>query len=433
MHASTAMATVTAITAAMTVALGAGPAKAAPAATDAVAVPCGTGALAAGIDGARDGATLSLAPRCTYELTAALPAISQDLTIRGNSSTIERSYRPGTPAFSILTVNPGADLVISDLNFRNGGSAGSGPPPADTSAGGAIDNNGNLTVTGGNFTGSSASDGGAILNGAGRLKVRDAVFAANSAVNGGAIENNGTMVLSRSAVAGNTASSLGGGVATAGDATVADGSFTGNTASAGGGMWTTVAATVTGTVFRVNKAGAGGGIFNDSSMTLAASHLVSNTAAGSGGGLYNDLFGAATVTGTSFGGNHALFGGGIDNEDVATLSGSHLYGNFARHVGGGIYTDWVLAVADSQIVRNSAATDGGGIYNDDFFGPPGTVKLSDTELLDNRPDNCAQCELGRGLLRLRPRVRQMTGRRWPGGRPMTGFAAAAASSTVGRH
>ena len=414
------------VTAAITVALGAGPAEAARAASRDVPVPCGAGALAAGITGAGAGAILSLAPHCTYKLAAALPAISQDLTIRGNRATIERSYRAGIPAFSILTVSAGADLAIGNLNFRNGGSAGSSQP-ADTPAGGAIDNNGNLTVRGGNFTGNSASDGGAIQNGEGSLTVRDAVFAGNSAVNGGAVENNGTMLLSRSTITGNTASNLGGGVASAGDATVANSSLTGNTASQGGGMWTTVTADVTGGGFRGNKAAAGGGIFNDNSITLAGSQIVGNKATFSGGGVYNDLFGDATVTGTSFRQNHALTGGGIENEDVATLSRSQLYGNTAGQFGGGIYNDWVLTVADSQIVRNMAATGGGGFYIGADFGPPGTLALSGSVVFANRPDNCEGCELSRGLLRPAPRVRRLTGRRWPGGRRMTGVVPAAPS------
>jgi hypothetical protein len=424
---------VAAIAGCMTVALGVGPAQAAPAATGAVRVPCAASALAAGIADARAGETLSLAPHCTYVLTAGLPAISQELTILGNRATIERSYRPGIRDFSILTVSPGADLAIGNLNFRHGGSAGSGPPPADTSAGGAIDNNGNLTVNGGDFTGNSASDGGAIQNGSGSLSVRNAVFDGNRAVNGGAVENNGTMVLSHSTVTGNTASSLGGGVATAGGATVADCSIAGNTAFEGGGMWTTVTAAVTGGEFRGNKAAAGGGIFNDNLMTLAGSRVVGNTAAFSGGGVYNDLFGDVTVTSSSFRQNHAQTGGGIENEDFATLSRSQLYGNTAGQFGGGIYNDWVLTVAGSQIVRNIAATGGGGIYLGDSFGPPGTLALSGSAVFANRPDNCEGCELDRGLLRLRPRVRPAADRHWPGGRRMTGFVATAPGRPGDRH
>jgi predicted outer membrane repeat protein len=427
MHAKPLTIVLSVVTAWATVALGAGFGQEARAATDAAYLPCGPAALVAGIAGAGSGATLSLAPHCTYELTAALPAVNQDLTIRGNGATIERSFSPGVPDFSILTVNQG-NLVISDLSFRNGGSGEIGAPLAFGSAGGAIDNYGNLTVTGGDFTSSSTADGGAILNEFGNLSVRDAVFAGNAAVNGGAIENNGTMVVTNSTFTANTATSLGGAVATAGDATVSGGTFSGNTAESGGGMWSTITAAVTGSDFRGDKAGLGGGVFNDGFMTFTGGQLVSDTASYAGGGIYNDEFGEATVTGTAFLRNTALFGGGMDNEDIAALSGSPMYGNSAGQVGGGIYTDWVLTVADSQILRNVAAAGGGGIYNSSSFGPPGYVALSDSAVLDNRPDNCEGCQpdgapRGLGARRAR-RVGRATIRRWPGGRPMPSFPAA---------
>ena len=433
MHSKVTKGVVLVIAAGMPLALGAGPAQAALALADAVTVPCGEGALGAAITAAGNGAILSLAPRCTYELTAALPAISQDLTIAGNDATVERSLAPGTPAFSILTVNPDVDLSVSNLNFRNGGS-GAGGALGDTPAGGAIDNGGNLAVSGGNFTDNTAADGGAILNGDGSLNVTDAVFADNTANNGGAVENNGAMVLAGSTFTGNTASEFGGAVATAANsagAKVTGCEFTGNTAGAGGGIWTTATSTVTGSQFRRNNAANGGSLFNDDSLTLTGSQVVGNTAT-SGGGMYNDLFGNATVTGTVFRQNHAVTGGGINNQDVATISGSHLLGNSADQLGGGIYTDWVLDVTGSFIVGNNAAS-GGGIYNDDAFGPPGTVTLSDSIVAANQPDNCAQCGPGSGPLRLRQRLGRTTRRHWPGGRLMTGIAAAVPARGHGLH
>src|SRR5450755_330001 len=75
-------------------------AQAAPAAR----VPCAAASLAAAISGAADGATVSLTSGCAYVLTAALPAITQDLTIAGNGATLRRSAAPGTLVFSILRV-----------------------------------------------------------------------------------------------------------------------------------------------------------------------------------------------------------------------------------------------------------------------------------------------------------------------------------------
>src|SRR6266581_9400950 len=52
------------------------------------AVPCSARALAAALASASSGATLSLATGCTYVLTAALPEVTQALTISGNNATL---------------------------------------------------------------------------------------------------------------------------------------------------------------------------------------------------------------------------------------------------------------------------------------------------------------------------------------------------------
>jgi hypothetical protein len=85
-------------------------------------VPCKVNALVAAMDTAITGQELSLATACVYHLTQALPAVTQDLTIDGNNAALERSYDPGTPAFTILTVTNGT-LTVNGLEFRNGDNA----------------------------------------------------------------------------------------------------------------------------------------------------------------------------------------------------------------------------------------------------------------------------------------------------------------------
>src|ERR1700733_13259345 len=82
-------------------------------------VPCGTPALVSAISGAASGATLSLARGCTYVLTAALPTVSQDLTINGNGATLRRSTAVGTAAFTILAITAGT-VALNQLSFTNG-------------------------------------------------------------------------------------------------------------------------------------------------------------------------------------------------------------------------------------------------------------------------------------------------------------------------
>jgi len=86
-----------------------------------VQVPCSATALASDISNASSGETLDLAKFCTYKLTAALPGIDDlDLTIQGNQSTIERSFAHGTPDFGIFRVTHDGDLVLNQVNVRNG-------------------------------------------------------------------------------------------------------------------------------------------------------------------------------------------------------------------------------------------------------------------------------------------------------------------------
>src|SRR5215472_13403166 len=82
-------------------------------------VPCST-SLSTAISDADTGAVLTLAPGCTYWLTAGLPTIRKTLTIVGHHSSITRSYADDTPSFSIFSVRPGGNLTLDHVNIRNG-------------------------------------------------------------------------------------------------------------------------------------------------------------------------------------------------------------------------------------------------------------------------------------------------------------------------
>ena len=125
-----------------------------------VHVPCSAAALSTAITDNTGGETLSLATFCVYRLTSALPDITEDLTIDGNLSTIERSYAPATPDFRIFTVDVAVDLVLNHVNLRNGDSG-------DNDGGAIYNEDGTVTVNGGTFTGNATedgNDGGAIYN-----------------------------------------------------------------------------------------------------------------------------------------------------------------------------------------------------------------------------------------------------------------------------
>ncbi len=87
--------------------------------------------------------TITLDAGQTYKLTSALPALTaaENLTILGNSATIQRSTGNNTPAFRLITVAAAGSASLQDLTLRGG-------LVIDyDAAGGGIYNAGNLTLT----------------------------------------------------------------------------------------------------------------------------------------------------------------------------------------------------------------------------------------------------------------------------------------------
>ena len=85
---------------------------------------------------AASGGAISLAPKCTYTLTAAnnnsfggngLPVITTPITIAGANATIARSSAQNTPHFRIFEVDgPGGSLAASALTITGGDVGGPG-------------------------------------------------------------------------------------------------------------------------------------------------------------------------------------------------------------------------------------------------------------------------------------------------------------------
>jgi hypothetical protein len=234
---------------AMGVALAAAASTATPAqAVRVVGVSCSTPALAAAITAANAApALLRLSPRCTYLLTAALPAITGNVALVGGpSTTLKRD-----PAVNIrlLDVAAGGTLRVEGITLLNGRltsdngggirNAGmlilrfttlSGNTTIDTSHAGldgaALYNTGRAVIVNSDFTANFAltltginnGDGGGIYN-SGRLTVYGSRFTANTAVgDGGAINTaiGGVTRVIQTTLKGNSASGFGGGVANSG-------------------------------------------------------------------------------------------------------------------------------------------------------------------------------------------------------------------------
>ncbi|HKI86861.1 MAG TPA: hypothetical protein VKA53_08955, partial [Thermoanaerobaculia bacterium] len=183
------------------------------------------------------------------------------------------------PQFRIFYVDSGADLTLSNVTLENG-HAPDGAIATNGADGGAIYNNGTLTLTASTLTTNATGtggDGGAVGNG-------------GNGGDGGAIYSSGTLTMTGSALSGNHTGKGGGG-------------------GIGGGA---------------GNGGNGGAIYNLGTLTVTESTLSSN---GSGNG--GDGGGAATIDGGS-GGN----GGAIYNQGgTLTLTRTTLSNNSAGNGG----------------------------------------------------------------------------------------------------
>jgi trimeric autotransporter adhesin len=235
----------------------------------------------------------------------------------------------------IFLISNGATVIIQNLILENGLGT----------FGGAIYNNGTLTVRNTVFQNNRATqNGGAIYNdgrliydavthtsetvtkNGGTLTVNNCTFTNNRALNGGAIYNAGTLSMSTST-------------------TLTDFTITQN----GGTL------NVVNSVFTNNRATQNGGaIANDATFNVVGFSTLTRTVVTKNGG-------TATISGSTFIGNTANNGGAISNLAVlntaqSTLTGTATTGTTALNSG-------TVTVTDSAIIGNTANNNGGAIYN----------------------------------------------------------------------
>ncbi|MFD4205739.1 hypothetical protein ACFWRG_07080, partial [Micromonospora tulbaghiae] len=389
------------------------------------------------------GGTLKLAENCTYELGvkdrkfgSALPEIKQDVTIKGNNSTIKRDAED---TFRIFRVVDGGDLTLKDLTVKGGnanefkypggGAPGGGQSPAAAPAAApavaapaaapAVAAPAAATTAAATTAAAAApvadggkddgkdddkrfeGDGGALLvERGGSAHLHNVKLTHNNAEgDGGAIANYGRTWLKESKVVDNHAQGDGGGVYNEGILKVEETHVDDNTAGGNGGGI-------------ANGSGLSGGhgpaasaapkgydkkekhhdagtveIFgSDHGKDGVKSSLSDNRAGKNGGGLFSSG-GTVTVSFTAITGNTACENGGgvyAENTDLL-LEKVHVAKNHADGDGGGVVVTggkhWgypndkeraSATIADSKIVDNTANRFGGGIYNGEWL-----IKIED--------------------------------------------------------
>ena len=173
--------------------------------------------------------------------------IQGDLVLLGDGAG--RTIVDGNGIDRIFQIPGGVTVDLRDLTLRNGRASG----------GGAILNNGRLTLTRSVLSGnSSTDDGGAI---------------ATSGINS-------SLTVTASTLASNTAQARGGGIAAGGNVELANLTISGNQANLGGGLYvfSSAQATVNNVTLAGNTAAAqGGGAFVESSAFIGVPPKVTNS------------------------------------------------------------------------------------------------------------------------------------------------------------
>ena len=271
------------------------------------------------------------------------PKITSDMTIDGRGYTIHGNNR-----FRIFYIEEGHTVAIHNLTLtRNMARYKSSHlvMDGDDASGGAVYNEGTLTISDSSFIHNVADEYGGAIHNEGTLTISDSEFIDNRAVAlGGAISNyEGTLVISDSRFSGNT-SEDGGAILNGlgGRLVISGGSFNNNTAAVGGAV--------------SGKTG---------TLIISGSSFIDNRAKGTGGAVHN-WFGNMDISNSSFSGNSADWQGGavyVDGNYPAALTHVTLANNTASQ-GGGIY----MGASAEVNLYNSIIADGGcfGELNDNI-------------------------------------------------------------------
>jgi len=274
---------------------------------------------------------------------------------------VQAAATPMTAGLRVITILPNTIVTIRDLVLRHGEDL--------QNWGGAIRNQGILTLRRVEVTDSWSGYNGGGVGSYGPLVIEDSVIARNEAFNGGGVychigegcsslEIHGSMFESNLSV-------VGGGVYSASTTVITTSELRGNLAAStegGGAIRTTGELVILDSDLIDNSAGNGGGLATTGWLTMAGCTVTGNTSNNEGGGLFLDGQ-SAWIDTTLFDANQAVRGGGVEDEAAqTTIRRSTFRDNSASGDGGGLRT--YGAVVDSSVFHgNTTAARGGGIYS----------------------------------------------------------------------
>jgi len=317
-------------------------------------------------------------PAGVYTLT--IPGDDEDANATGDLDILDNLTLDGAGASTtimdggrldrVLDIDAGVNVELNDVTITGGKCSGDG--------GGIYNDQGALAListTVYSNVSSGFSGGGGIYNDQGAVTLSDSIVSSNDGnVEGGGIYNDeGALTLTNSTVRDNYAMNNGG-IMSCGTVWVVSSTVSGNTAiGRSGGIYSYGVMTLTSSAISGNIGSDGGGILVLGGSATLSDTIVSDNQADDqwGGGISTGYEVALTLVNCTVSGNTSgLSGGGIDSSGETILINTAISGNSAVY-GGGITNWWIITVTDSIVSNNTAASDsaGGGIINFGYYDP----------------------------------------------------------------
>ncbi len=316
--------------------------------------------------------------RYTINLTALLPAITDNVTINGPGAAALTVRRNAGGDYNIFNVTGGSAVIISGLTASNG-RTGFGGGISDSTAG-------TLNLTNCAISGNTAffdgSTGGGILHDRGTLNITNCLIEGNSTAGnliaehrGGAIYNSSgtTLNITNSTISGNSSSNGGAIYAEASNVTIDRSKLINNSAVGGFSGAIAFASTASNTLSVINStisgnnatsdiggignfpvAGAAGTVNVINSTVSSNSVKVNGHLNGPGGGLVNSGGGTLNVTNSTIAGNSALSPGGIYNNGFTSIL-NVTNSTIARNSDRGIVNEGSARIKNSIVALNASA------------------------------------------------------------------------------
>ncbi|MCD8377379.1 MAG: hypothetical protein LUB59_01175, partial [Candidatus Gastranaerophilales bacterium] len=375
---------------------------------------------------------------------SAIYNLSGTLTLTGTSRTYAQLYNNRSNIYGGAVYNAGT-LTFKYVELGGVTDSSHGSYSNIAEYGGALANTGNATISYSSFDENIADElGGAIYN-TSYLKLSTVAFNGNMSNYGGAVysettTSSNTLTTSSSTFTSNSAAQDGGAIYTTYNYTDTSSTFTENTAYNGGAVYKAVTEiensilklsktkfygntaeecggaiyitdgtlTVTSAVFGGtskgydgNSANYGGAIYNGTIATITSTNFTRNKSTTSGGAIYNT--GTITLKKSKIGlkdsyglyyGNDAIYGGGIYNLGVVSISSSTSFTSNSAIYGGGIYNGYIQSTLEAGVITVGSGTSftyntsvsGGAIFNS------GAITITSATFTSNSAGNNSEYE-----------------------------------------